>query len=188
MKVYANKILLLSCTLLVGLGIVLVNSATNMPIKAFSTYRKAIEVKKEHAVAPKEVKIVKSKKVEAKHAKILELKNAYYELYSMQPAVLANSLDQIEKKHTDLLTQMRTNGLKIDPITNLKPRLALAISYHLNLHVSDLSANDIHQLNFSNKEWYILKTFSESKDFRIMLKRNTLTSDFVKIDNLASIY
>ena len=119
---------------------------------------------------------------------IQKLKKKYYKRLALKQGDLGKNIETIELEHKELLRSMRLAGVKIDALTELGPKLTTSLSFLLNVHVSDLSDADIINLKFTNYEWYLLKKFSNSKDFKIMLKREMLTTEFVQIENLAEIY
>jgi hypothetical protein len=116
------------------------------------------------------------------------LKESYYKNFSLGATELGKSLELLENEHEILLQNMRKEGVKIDAVTSLKPRLNIAITLYLGLSLGELTSDDVQKLKLSNREWYVLKTFSESKDFAIMLKRDSLTSEFLQIENLTNYY
>lgn len=116
------------------------------------------------------------------------LKESYYKNYTLGAAEVGKSLELLENEHELLLQNMRKEGVKIDVVTSLKPRLNIAITLYLGLTLGELTSDDVQSLKLSNRDWYVLKTFSESKDFALMLKRNSLTSEFLQIDNLTNYY
>lgn len=135
-----------------------------------------------------DVKTQKKQNTNRENLKSLLLKKSYYRNFTKGAIEIGNSIELLEKEHEILLQNMRREGIKIDPVTNLRPRLAIAITYHLNLSLGELTLQDLDSLELSSREWYIIKTFSESKDFVLMLKRNSLTNDFVQLDNLKQYY
>lgn len=120
--------------------------------------------------------------------KVSTLKEDYEKNFLMPLPKIASQLNLIEKQHKELMNKMLRDGQKIDPVTRLRPRLAITLTLYLNLQMGSLKQHNIEEINLTSKEWYILKTFSESNDFKIMLKRDTLNSDFLQIDNLVNYY
>ncbi len=154
----------------------------------FSVYKEALAAKKNSGAAATAVLFASDVLQEKGEKEVNKLKKEYYAYFDKHPRELADSLDHMEKLHYSLVSEMIKRRLRVDAITTLKPKFALTLSYYLNLNVTELRPTDLHNLKLSNREWYLLKTFSESRDFKIMLKRGTLTADYLQIDNLASIY
>lgn len=170
------------------------HSPNKLTMRNFSTLELAKKAHiKNDVVGPSllfasQVKTDKTSVAKKEEMKSPLLKESYYKNFNRQPNEIGDNLELLEKEHEVLLQNMRKEGFKIDRITNLKPRLAIAITYHLNLPLGELTEQDLDTLKLSNREWYIIKTFSESKDFALMLKRNSLTSDFIQLDNLTKYY
>ena len=116
------------------------------------------------------------------------LKKLYYKNFLMAPSRIANYIELLEKEHEILIHNLDIEGVEIDRLTSLKPRFNIALTYFLGIKLGDLSNEDLETIKLTNKQWYIIKTFSESKDFLIMLKRDALTPEFVQIDNLTKYY
>lgn len=187
-----NKVLFafafLSCTFLVYLY--QNNETTDKPEKSFSTYAAAAKVNRNISASPAHVlfasQVKKTKAIENRVS--LKLKTSYFTSLDQHPLKLSSDLPNIEKKHARLLETMRKEGYKIDRIVQMKPKLAIVLSVYLNIPVSKLHPNDLNTLELTNKDWYLIKRFSESNDFKLMLKRDTLTNDYVQLENLSKIY
>ncbi|MBT4792811.1 MAG: hypothetical protein HON90_14645 [Halobacteriovoraceae bacterium] len=180
-----------SLAVVVVLTFTLSGTDDSKPARSFSVYHNAVKVNKSftqnNILLASEVKS-STDNSKSDYLKVMTKKHQYFTLLNKQQSVLANNLKILDQKHQELISKMKNEGIKIDALTNLKPRLTIALSYLLNLQIQDLTEDDIKNLKFSNQEWYLLKTFSESKDFKVLLKRKMLTSDFVQFESLNELY
>lgn len=126
---------------------------------------------------------IKSQKVIIK-SNDLDIKKIYFSQYKKGQNQLANNIRTLEQEHTKLLKDLREAGVKIDQITKLKPRLHIALSVYLDLKPEQLNTQDIISLNLSNREFFLLKSFSESNDFILLLKRGELVKDHFNFERL----
>ncbi len=99
-----------------------------------------------------------------------------------------NNLSKIRRQHNQLIKKMKDNDMQVGKVLRMDPLMALALSYYLDLDISELKDSDIDNIVLSNQQWYQLKTFVESNDFQIMLKRETLTHEFIQLENLEMAY
>ncbi|MAX66961.1 MAG: hypothetical protein CME66_08495 [Halobacteriovoraceae bacterium] len=99
-----------------------------------------------------------------------------------------NNLSKIRRQHNKLIQKMKENDMQVGKVLRMDPLMALALSYYLDLDISELKDSDIDNIVLSNQQWYQLKTFVESNDFQIMLKRETLTHEFIQLENLEMAY
>jgi hypothetical protein len=66
--------------------------------------------------------------------------------------------------------------------------LKIVLSTYLQLTPSSLTTVELEHAAISSTDWYYLNLLAESSDFRILLKNNQLTSEFLNPTNLKRLY
>jgi hypothetical protein len=172
--------------LVITLIIVSTNNKTNktisnqkvVPVNSFSVVAKA---KKANSEGINPSLIAQIKNIDDKIVSEIESRKAsYMKFTSFSQTELANNILDIEKKRKELKTFLYDNNMNIDPIVEMKPRFLVAMAFYLNLNLSDITVNDIHTTGLNNKQIYTLKTYSESQDFILLLKRGELRLEHVQ--------
>lgn len=158
---------------------------TKIPLRKLSVYEEAMKAQYfSSALSLKQIhpsNNVDSQKAFENQDSInsFKLLNSYNEQFKNEQSYLGDNLKNLENHHYILLNKMRNEGITIDSVTNLRPRLKIIVSFYLNLKPYELTSYDLDGLKLSNQEWHALKNFSESKDFELLLKRGRLSSDYI---------
>lgn len=113
-----------------------------------------------------------------------KLKRKYLSFRTQGQKEISSRLSSIEEDYKKLNEFLYDNNIKIDPIFTIKPRFLIAMALHLDINLSDLTVEDIRSRGLKNAEIFKIKTFSESEDFRILLKRGELSPERLQLDNL----
>lgn len=123
-----------------------------------------------------------------KEAYARELTNTITKKLTLPQADIAKELDQLENNHKELIQYIHTNHLTINRIDEYGPKLKLMLSFYFEINPENLSMNTIEDANLDSKTLYLLKTFSESKDFIILLSRSEMSPDFAEPNYLSITY
>lgn len=182
---YRSIFLITSILLLIG-GVTYFishNSVQGREVNVYSVYSSALKVKKEHTIRIDESKSLSlgEEKVEDKELSSLHnvSRSNYIQKYITQlehpQRELGFKLETLKSEHYDLLSKLRRQGVEVNAFMYLKPQLAIVLAIYLNRSISDLYEVDLSQLQITNKQWYLLKTFADSNDLKVLLQRSSLT-------------
>ena len=182
---YRSIFLITSILLLIG-GVTYFishNSVQGKEVNVYSVYSSALKVKKEHTIRIDESKSLSlgEEKVEDKELSSLHnvSRSKYIQKYITQlehpQRELGFKLETLKSEHYDLLSKLRRQGVEVNAFMYLKPQLAIVLAIYLNRSISDLYEVDLSQLQITNKQWYLLKTFADSNDLKVLLQRSSLT-------------
>lgn len=168
--------------LLIGSAVVLLSN-TFKDLPKDSVRKSATVIKKQTTLTP--VNMILASNVQSEQTQTtVSPDEVFYSKFDLSQPLLANNLNELENEHKELLNQYRKNKKFINSKMRLNPRLLIVISFYLEKEIENISNRDIDELNFTSSEWYLLKTFSQSKDFEILLKREKLESKHVQIQEL----
>ena len=177
----------IAVVLILSLIIIISNTTNNkivskekvVPVNSFSVIAKARKASEVGGINPgliNQIKNINTKTMD----RVKSQKKSYMEFTNYSQTQLANNILDIEKKHKELNKLLYDNNLKIDPIFEMKPRFLVTMAFYLNLNLTDITVNDIQLTGLNNKQVYTLKTFSESQDFLLLLKRGELSLEHVQ--------
>ncbi|MFT6631611.1 MAG: hypothetical protein ACJAS4_001562 [Bacteriovoracaceae bacterium] len=149
-----------------------------VPVNSFSVVTKAKKATSE-GINPRLISQIKN--IDSKIISQVESKKASYMKFThFSQTELGNNILHIEKERNELKAYLYDNNLKIDPIVEIKPRYLVVMAFYLNLNLSEITVNDIHNTGLNNKQIYTLKAYSESQDFLLLLKRGELSLEHIQ--------
>jgi hypothetical protein len=109
-----------------------------------------------------------------------EKKSSYMKFVKFSQNELATNMTEIYKNQKSLNTFLYDNNMKINPIFQVKPRYLIAMAFYLNLNLTDITTDDIENTSLSNSQLFKIKSFSESNDFMLHLKRGDLIPEDIQ--------
>lgn len=106
----------------------------------------------------------------------------------MPQRALAAQLEEIKEEHQDIIAEMKAQGVKVPALFDIEPELKIALGALLEIRPSSLSTEDLERANLSSEQWYFIKTFAASKDFKIILKEGSLDKESMNPVTLKKLY
>ena len=131
--------------------------------------------------------VFKKKKISIQEV-ILPDEQNFYQKFDIAQNELVSNLKSLEKEHQEVLNSYRKNKIYISSKLRFEPRLLIVLSFYLDKEITEITNRDIKELDLKSSDWYLLKTFSESKDFEILLQRKSLNPHHVQIEELRGKY
>ena len=132
--------------------------------------------------------VLKKKKKTSIQEVTLPDEQNFYQKFDIAQNELVSNLKSLEKEHQEVLNSYRKNKIYINSKLRFEPRLLIVLSFYLDKEITEITNRDIKELDLKSSDWYLLKTFSESKDFEILLQRKSLNPHHVRIDELKGKY
>lgn len=181
-----NRILFFSLLIPMSILLVVLNLNSNKEHKEkpiFSVYTSAEEANQSIISSNRIDQLLLSsdvKKTFKNEAYAKELNNTIAKKLTLPQTDIAKELDQLENDHKELIQYIHTNQLTINRIDEYGPKLKLMLSFYFDINPENLTINTIEEANLDSKTLYLLKTFSESKDFIILLSRSEMSSEFAE--------
>lgn len=101
---------------------------------------------------------------------------------------LVNSLDRIKEERAEIVERMREKGQTIPEMLEFDPEMLVALAALLDVAPSSLRPQDLERAELGSEEWFFVKTFAASRDFRVLLSQGALNHETVHPERLKMLY
>lgn len=100
----------------------------------------------------------------------------------------AVELEELEKSRQELVSGLMKRSESVPFYLEFSPELNIALSILTEVEPSGLNRQDVDRLNFESEQWYFVKAFAASEDFKILLSQGRLTRESMAPAKLKRLY